>query len=157
MFSKISFYGLVFGILFAILAGCNETNTQKSVPPVLHDQSSNISTTSNPTSVDTESSNVNNTIPSEIKPAPKQSDLKGQPEESTNEDDPIRLTDMDFINGKVGWTTASTTKGSIMWKTSDEGKSWAKVSTPDLYIGKMGFISANEGWIIGKSDCKEEK
>jgi photosystem II stability/assembly factor-like uncharacterized protein len=157
MFSKISFYGLVFGILFAILAGCNETNTQKSAPPVLHDQSSNISTTSNPTSVDAESSNVNNPIPSEIEPPPKHSDLKGQPEESTGEDDPLRLTDMNFINGKVGWTTASTTKGSIMWKTSDEGKSWAKVSTPDLYIGKMGFISANEGWIIGKSDCREEK
>ena len=64
---------------------------------------------------------------------------------------------MNFINGKVGWTTASTIKGSILWKTIDEGKSWAKVSITDLYIGKMGFISANEGWIVGKSDCSEEK
>lgn len=70
---------------------------------------------------------------------------------------PLQLTDMNFINGKIGWTTSRTAKGSDIWKTKDGGKTWTKQSTLDLQIGKIGFSGASEGWLVGKSGCREVK
>ncbi|MCZ8514688.1 hypothetical protein O9H85_20110 [Paenibacillus filicis] len=69
--------------------------------------------------------------------------------------EPTRLADMSFILVKQGWTVEETAKGSIVWKTTDGGDAWSKASVQDWLIRGIGFADAQQGWSVGKSDCKE--
>ncbi len=59
--------------------------------------------------------------------------------------------DLLWVKPKVGWVLSDN-----LYNTSDEGKTWHKVSLPDKRlwtINSFCFISENIGWIAGEDEA----
>jgi len=56
-----------------------------------------------------------------------------------------------FLNPQKGWIHISTSEGKLIYTTSDGGRNWTKVNTPETAIEfwKIQFIDNNTGFAIG--------
>jgi photosystem II stability/assembly factor-like uncharacterized protein len=68
------------------------------------------------------------------------------------------VVDVAFIDADNGWMVSRSMQGSVLEQTSDGGKSWAKVSTPQTSkpgkisaLAAVRFFDRCEGWLVGRA------
>lgn len=82
--------------------------------------------------------------------------VNSQTLESIRFDSMASLSDMCFINSKIGYLTSTSTKPGL-YKTKDAGKTWTGISidsTKDFVSGLFGvhFVDENVGYACGESN-----
>jgi photosystem II stability/assembly factor-like uncharacterized protein len=69
----------------------------------------------------------------------------------------FRIDQMDFVNDKVGWVAGENTSGPFVGRTSTGGTDWTKVGTDGMYITALAPVERERGFVVGNSDCQEQK
>ncbi len=69
----------------------------------------------------------------------------------------FRIDQMGFVNDKIGWVAGENTSGPFVGRTPTGGTDWTKVGTDGMYITALAPVERERGFVVGNSDCQEQK
>lgn len=84
-----------------------------------------------------------------VSPSAPSSSPPFTPELTPSTAQPLTVSALQRLNGRVGFIAARTGTGVRLEKTSDNGATWERLSVPADYLVGLRFVDEQVGWVAG--------